>query len=115
MTSEDQDALLGRTLRLLRETQQHLGVLRTAAAQQGDRLKSIGHHLGAHAEYLIREGESLGAQFSQQPQTQIWKESDFPSADALHQLTSEIRETITRIGELSRQLRAMGFDPSLGE
>ena len=112
MSAEDQDAVVGRTFRLLKEANEHLALLKAEADRRGKRMEALGHHLAAYPEYLIKEGDSVDPRFYNRAERYPWTNPDIFPADDIQRLTTDIRETIVKIGDLSTQLRNMGHDPS---
>ncbi len=112
MSPEDQDVVVGRTVRLLKEANEHLALLKAEADRRGKRMEALGHHLAAYPEYLVKENDSIDAHFYNRPERHLWTDPDIFPADDIQRLTTDIRETIVKIGDLSTQLRNMGHDPS---
>jgi hypothetical protein len=108
MSAEDRDAVVGRTLRLLKEAKEELGRLKAEANRRGERMEKLGHFLAAYPEHLIKEHESVDTRFANAPQKHLWLERDVVSPDDVVKLTADIRATSLKIAELTTELRNMG-------
>lgn len=108
MSQEDQDAILGRTMRELRSATEELERLKAEAGRRGERLQGVGHVLASHPEYLVEEGEAVDINFSQAPERQLWTEADIFQADQIRKLTASIREQILTIVKLNEHLKNLG-------
>jgi len=58
MTSEDQDAIVGRTIRQLRDVREKLARLKTKAHAMGNSFATVPHHLHNKPELIRFEHES---------------------------------------------------------
>jgi hypothetical protein len=108
MSQDEQDAIVGRTMRELREAQEKLEMLKAEAKRRGDRLEKAGHFLGAWPEYMIQEGETVDVGFSKQPQVHMWNDADIFPAEKIRELTSTIRKEMLTISDLTTRLRKLG-------
>ncbi len=108
MSQEEQDAIVGRTVRELREAKERLAMLKAEAGRRGERLKNAGHFLAAYPEYMVQEGESVDVRFSSQPQKHLWTAADIYPAEEILKLTSAIRAEVVKIATLNERLMGMG-------
>lgn len=63
MTSEDQDAIIGRAVRELRDVKEKLAQLRTQANSFGDAYATVSYHLRNKPEFLRFERENTDTRF----------------------------------------------------
>ncbi len=112
MTESDQDALLGKILRLRKEARERLALLTTEAEIKGRELSDLGHRLKSYPAYLFENELPANEPFRSAPQTSKWSSKSLVTADDIRRITSEIREAMARVAEFGEQLRRMGHDHS---
>jgi hypothetical protein len=118
MTNEDQDAIIGKAVRLLRDVKEQLAQLKSKAHAMADGFGTVSYHLKNKPELLRLERESTDTRFVDR--TEDWKagrvgnEPHIPSKDELDinkvpAIRDEIRDRITEKERLERSLKDMGY------
>jgi hypothetical protein len=83
MTEQDQDAIVGKAHRELRDAKEKLAKLRARATGFGDSFSTVAHHLRDRLEYLRLDGERTDARFVEQRPQHIDREPHIPKPDTL--------------------------------
>jgi hypothetical protein len=121
MTQEDQDAIVGRTHRELRDVREKLEKLRAKARDLGDSFDTVTYHLRNHLEFLRLDGESADVRFVEKGDSRygsLSKTIHTPKRETLEfaavvAIRDEIRLHILEEKRLSQSLEKMGFSDSL--
>jgi hypothetical protein len=118
MTQEDQDAIIGRTLRELRDTRERLAKLKAKASEFGDSFSTVAHHLRNEPQFLRLDGESTDERFVKpsdafrnqysEAQQHIPKKSDL-DINSVVALVAEVRQCLIEEERLGKSLAAMGY------
>lgn len=116
MTQNDQDAVVGRHHRELRDAREKIAKLRARARALGDGFDTIAHFCRASIENLILDGESTDTRFVQRSGNMYGRnnEQHRPSRESLIleqvvSLRDEVRQLSIRESELVDSLKQMGF------
>jgi hypothetical protein len=115
MTQGDQDAIVGKTVRELRDAREKLAKLQAKAKEFGQSFSNVSFHMQNSPELLRLEGESTDTRFVQGQRYQYGGiEPHIPkkeslSIDTVLQLRDEIRKTILEQERLAKSLQDMGF------
>jgi len=107
MSQDEQDAVIGRVIRQHKEVSVKLGTLKAEAQRFGVMLVGVGEALRQHPEALLQQGESFRGEIIQRSPLQF--PIDFPSAEKLQKLTTEIRLCLTELADLDTQRAALGI------
>lgn len=104
MTSQEQDAVVGRLMREQKETDRQLGLLRVELDHVGQVLVELGQTLQQSPDRVAFDEEPLPIKFDR---------SNFPSeildGAKLQKLCYELREQLQRRDQLRQQARSLGF------
>jgi hypothetical protein len=121
MTSEDQDAIVGRTIRELRDVNEKIAKLKSRLSTMGDSFTTVSHHLRNKPELLRFDRESTEERFVERRED--WKanrgaEPHIPSKDDLDiakviAFRDEIRQYLLEKERLEESLKAMGYGGNL--
>jgi hypothetical protein len=111
MSQEQQDAVVGRTVREMREAEEKLAKLEAEARTVGEALMEIGRALCNSPAHLIEEGQSYNTKFAAGPRGGMgfYRASQLISADKLKSLTEDVRATMLEFDRLNETLQRMGF------
>ena len=102
MSSEQQDAILGRVLREHAETKKNLAALCSEAEKVGNYLTALGH--------ALRKNHSLDA--SDFSATEGFMDLGLlPTQGVIRDLVAQIREAKSRKQQLASRLRDAGYEP----
>jgi predicted trehalose synthase len=93
MSDEQQDAVIGRVLRELKEAKQKLARLRAEADRIGQALGRIGQTLVSNPQSLVFASGSINV----------------PTHEELASLTNDIRNTMQEVDRLKQQASDLGF------
>jgi hypothetical protein len=110
MSQEEQDALLGKTLREYKEMSHRLEMLRARAAEIGNNLVGLGSVLNSSPESLAFDGEPMDARFFDRADLQSSPLASV-SVESLKRICHEIRQTIIERDRLEKQIRSLGYSP----
>lgn len=108
MTQEQQDALLGASMREFDSLGKEIGTLRGETERIASKLLAAAHILEVQPENLIFDRESHDMRFHSQ---QTFNPRDF-DAKRILEITNEIREKIVRRDRLRNTLQQMGMNPA---
>jgi hypothetical protein len=118
VTQEDQDALVGRTVRELRDVNEKLAALRARASEFAESFSTVEHHLRNRLEFLRLDRETTDTRFVEQRDQRgaygRQLEPHIPTIDTLDikvvlAMRDEIRTCVLRIEQLETSLASMGF------
>ena len=120
MTQEDQDALIGKTVRELRDVRERLAKLTVRAQAYADAFGSVGMELRHEAEYLRLSGEGTDTRFIKQrgrssssyahdrSEYRLYTRADL-DINVVIELRDEIRQCIVEQERLTKNLSDMGY------
>jgi len=118
LTQEDQDALVGRRVRELRDVKERLAKLRARAREFADSFSTVHFHLNNNLEYLRIDGERTDERFVEQERQQSGsfgrREPHIPKLATLEiktvlEIRDEIRACVLEEKSLQESLEHMGF------
>jgi hypothetical protein len=122
MTGEDQDVVVGRTIRQLRDIKEQLAKLKAQVHSMGDFFSTVAHHLRNQPELLRFDGENTDTRFVEQredwrasrgaPEPHIPSKGDLDLAKVLA-YRDEIRQCLLEKERLEQSLKQMGYGESL--
>jgi hypothetical protein len=122
MTSEDQDAVVGRTIRQLRDVKEKLAKLKAHVHSIGDSFSTVAHHLRNQPELLRFQNEITDDRFIESreewranrgaPEPHIPLKDDIDLANILA-CRDERRECVLEQDRLQQSLKQMGYGGSL--
>ena len=107
MTENEKHAVIGRVLTEKKEAEQHLAHLQAEAKRLGEMLESLGKGLRERPEIVRFERQAVNVIYSSRDQRLFPVEEI--NGSTLVKLTAEIRDTMDKIEDLTRQARALGF------
>ena len=117
MTTEDQDAIVGKTIRELRDVKEKIAKLKSRLSSLGDSFNTVSHHLRNKPELLRFERDNTEDRFMERRED--WKasrgtEPHIPSKDDLDiervvTFRDELREHLLTKDRLQESLKAMGY------
>ena len=116
MTQEDQDAIIGRTVRELREVREQLTQLRTTLKPYQDAFSTLDHYLGKLTiEEFRLDGEQTNLRFLPKKHHLYGQEYHVPKRthldiDRVLAIRDEIRQFLLREESLINSLREMGYE-----
>src|SRR5271167_4795201 len=108
MSQEEQDALLGKTLREYKEMSHRLEMLRARAAEIGNHLVKLGSVLNSSPECLAFDGELMDERFFDRADFQSSTLASV-SVETLKKICHEIRQTFIEHDRLGQQLKSFGY------
>lgn len=122
MTQDDKDALIGSTIRKLRDVREKLAALRASGRPMGDAFDTAATHLRTTLEYFILDAEGTDGRFvreQQRGQYGYGQEQHIPRLADLDikrvlSLRDEIRACLLEEQQLEKTLTDMGFSGKLG-
>ncbi|MGC1783478.1 MAG: hypothetical protein WA708_13225 [Acidobacteriaceae bacterium] len=107
MTSEQQDAVLGRLMRERKEAETRRTALEAEAQRIGANLIDLGQALQRHPSTIQAQGEGLEAEHIRQAR---WiAPAELEEVKQIVPLANEYRETMKTLQRLSRQLAEAGW------
>lgn len=107
LTTEQQDALLGRLMRERKETEGRKIALEAEGARIGANLAKVGQGLQRRLSGIQLQGEDLEPDFLH---TAVWIEpSELEDINKIVQLANDYRETIKTLKQISAQLAQDGW------
>lgn len=116
MTEQDQDAIVGKTLRELRDVREKLEKLRASCRDYTEAFSTVEHHLRNGLEYLRVANESTNTRFVNAADQRYGygREAHIPRRDLLDigavlKIREEIRTAILEEEKLQDGLSKMGF------
>lgn len=116
MTEQDQDAIVGKTVRELRDIREKLAKLRAKCSDFADSFSTAEHHLRSRLEFLRLVGETTDGRFvqDQRQHSSYGREEHIPkketlSIDAVLAIRDEIRACVLEEQRLELSLSSMGF------
>src|SRR4029077_17180425 len=118
MTNEDQDAIVGKAVRQLRDVKEKLAQLKSKAHAMAAGFGTVSHHLNNKPELLRLDRENTDTRFVERRED--WNasrgssEPHIPSRDEVDinkvlAIRDEIRDRILEKERLERSLRDMGY------
>jgi hypothetical protein len=116
MSQEDQDTIIGKTIRELREVREQLTQLRAALKPYQDAFSTLDHYLGKLTlEDFRLDGEQTNSKFLPKKQHLYGQEYHVPKRahldiDRLLAMRDEIRQFLLREEGLINGLREMGYE-----
>jgi hypothetical protein len=116
MTEQDQDAVVGKTVRELRDVREKLEKLRASCRDYRDAFSTVEHHLQAKLEFLRVANESTDARFVNDADERFayGREPHIPRKEfldigAVLKIRDEIRMCLLEEARLNDSLSRMGF------
>jgi hypothetical protein len=107
LTTEQQDAVLGRLMRERKETEIHKIALEAEGARIGGNLAKVGHGLQKRLSGIQLEGKDLESDFLH---SAVWIElSELEEINKVVQLANDYREAIKKLKRISQQLAQGGW------
>ena len=109
MTQEEQDAVLGRTLREYGGSRKELAAMAAQLGETGAMLSRLGGQLKQRPEALLFEGVEHNSRFGD-PRAEIF----FPNTidgKSIAADVSALQQQHIKVQELANRLRALGQDP----
>jgi hypothetical protein len=112
MTQEEQDAILGRTLREYNDCCRQIGAAETALSKIGETLSNLGYrlkHRPEHTTFANRERDARFGGTAGQPtsETQIFQIEAINGADIATRVT-ELQTMHMKRDDLARRLESLG-------
>jgi hypothetical protein len=116
VTQQDQDAVIGRTIRELRDVREKLATLRSAARSMADSFDTVAHHFRNEPQFLRFDGEITDSRFVKIPDPHrhpdvaphIPKKTEL-DVNCVITLVAEIRRDLVEEERLVKGLREIGF------
>ncbi|MFZ3211005.1 MAG: hypothetical protein WA188_05775 [Terriglobales bacterium] len=108
MTQEDQDAVVGRLMRERTDAERNEAALRAECDKLGRQLQDAGRALQTRPENVVFTGQSHSGDFQWQRGGALITPGSINDTRIL-QLTNDLRETLTKLTEIRRQLGAFGI------
>jgi hypothetical protein len=113
LTQEEQDIVIGRSIRELRGVKEQLAKLQEVATQISQIFVAMGHNLSRGAEFVRFDGESIDARFVRKPESwelaYVPKIAEFDIA-RVAALAADRRRLIIERDRLEQSLKEMGYE-----
>lgn len=108
MSSDEEDAVLGRLMRQKKEAERRMATLRAEADRLAETFKQIALCLESNPEAIYFNGEGVEGEFL--GVAKRFNEADFQGTKKVIDLADDYRATIKELTRISERLREAGVD-----